>query len=154
MEMSDERLLPAEREVVWALLNDPDVLRDCIPGCESLEAEGPDAFTGAVRVKLGPVKARFTGKVTLTDLDFPASYALVGEGQGGLAGFVKGRADIELSEAEVEATLLRYHVQVQIGGKLAQLGNRLIDSTSRRLAEQFFERFAERVAAVSDPSTA
>jgi len=153
MEMSEERVLPARREIVWKMLNDPDVLRDCIPGCEALEAEDDETFAGTVRVKVGPVKARFAGKVTLTDLDFPRSYALVGEGQGGLAGFAKGRADIELSEAEGDATRLHYRVQVRIGGKLAQLGSRLIDSTSRRLAEQFFERFSERVAEVQEQSS-
>lgn len=146
MEMSDEQVLPARRETVWEMLNDPSVLRECIPGCESLEATEQNVFTATIQVKVGPVRARFSGAVELTDLNPPESYALTGEGKGGIAGFANGRADIKLDE-HPEGTLLTYKVQVQIGGKLAQLGNRMIDSTSRKLAAQFFECFAEKAAA-------
>jgi len=148
MNMSDEQILPAGRELVWKMLNDPDVLRDCIPGCESLEATEPNVLTATVQLKVGPIKAKFSGVVEMADLDPPSSYSLSGEGKGGIAGFAKGRADVALLEHE-EGTLMKYDVNVQIGGKLAQLGSRMIDSTSRKLSGQFFECFAAKVVAAS-----
>jgi len=144
MELKGEQLLPAERSVVWKMLNDPDVLRECIPGCESLEAEGDDRMNATVAVKIGPIKARFAGEVELQNLNPPSSYSIVGEGKGGMAGFAKGKADVSLEERP-DGTLLMYAVNVLVGGKIAQLGGRLIESTSKRLSEEFFRRFAQRV---------
>ncbi len=151
MEMSGESRLPAPRAEVWAALNDPDVLRAAIPGCESLEATEEGGFQAVVSVKVGPVKARFAGKVRLSDLNPPESYAISGEGQGGVAGFAKGGARVTLEEVSADETLLRYEVDANVGGKLAQLGGRLIDATARKLAGQFFERFG-RIVAGEDPA--
>lgn len=144
MEIIAEQLLPASRETVWKMLNDPEVLRACIPGCEELEALGPEQMTAVVSIKIGPIKARFSGEVELIDLDPPSGYTIVGEGKGGIAGFAKGRADIVLEE-QGDETLLKYKVTVAIGGKIAQLGGRLITSTSKKLSEQFFDCFAGKV---------
>lgn len=141
MDIDDEQVIAAPRERVWSLLNDLEVLKACIPGCETLDATGENALTAAVVTKIGPIKARFAGDVTLADLEPPARFTMTGEGKGGVAGFAKGGAVIVL-EPHPEGTLMRYKVQVQVGGKLAQLGNRLIDSTARKLSAQFFERFA------------
>ena len=141
MELKDELHLDASREAVWAALNDPEVLKACIPGCETLERVSDTEFTSLVVVKVGPIKARFAGKVTLCDIVAPSSYRLVGEGQGGVAGFAKSDITVELEAEGPEATLLRYGVTANIGGKIAQLGSRLIDSTARKMAEQFFARF-------------
>ncbi|HSM41914.1 MAG TPA: carbon monoxide dehydrogenase subunit G [Afifellaceae bacterium] len=143
MQFSGEYHIPAPRERVWAMLNDADVLRQCIPGCESLEADGADAFNAKVTTKVGPVKATFNGAVTLSDLNPPESYKITGEGKGGVAGFAKGGADIHLAEDGADATVLTYTADAQVGGKLAQLGGRLIDSTARKMADQFFGKFSE-----------
>ena len=145
MEIEDEHLLSAPRQAVWELLNDPEVLRFCIPGCESLEKTDADAMAATVTVKIGPIKARFAGEVQLVDLNPPESYAIVGEGKGGIAGFAKGRADVHLEE-RADGTLLRYKVTVQIGGKIAQLGSRLILSTSKKLSREFFDRLSRTAA--------
>ena len=142
MQLTGEYRIPAPREKVWEMLNDADVLRASIPGCESLEAEGSDKYKARVTTKIGPVKATFNGEVALQDLDPPQSFRLVGEGKGGVAGFAKGGADINLAE-DGDETLLAYTVDAQVGGKLAQLGGRLIDSTARKLADQFFGKFCE-----------
>ncbi len=144
MEMQGERRIPAPRQVVWERLNDPETLKLCIPGCESVEKLSDTEFTAQVRAKVGPVSARFSGKVTLSDLDPPAGYTISGEGTGGVAGFAKGSARIALEEEGAE-TVMRYGVQAQVGGKLAQIGSRLIDGTARKLADQFFDRFAAAV---------
>lgn len=144
MNIEGEYVLPADRQVVWKMLNDPDVLRSCIPGCEALEAESETRMTATVVTGIGPIKARFSGEVELTNLSPPESYSIVGEGKGGVAGFAKGRADVFL-QAHEGGTLLKYTVDVQIGGKIAQLGGRLIASTSKKLSEQFFGSFAEKV---------
>jgi carbon monoxide dehydrogenase subunit G len=149
MEMQGERRIPAPRPVVWERLNDPETLKLCIPGCESVEKLSDTEFTAQVRAKVGPVSARFSGKVTLSDLDPPAGYTISGEGTGGVAGFAKGSARIALEEEGAE-TVMRYGVQAQVGGKLAQIGSRLIDGTARKLADQFFDRFAAAV----DPGSA
>lgn len=146
MEIADEVRIAAPRETVYAALNDPDVLRACIPGCESLEKLSDTELEATVALRVGPVKARFSGKVTLENLNPPEGYTLVGEGSGGVAGFAKGRGDVSLTEDGAE-TLLRYEVDAQIGGKLAQLGNRLVSGTAKRLSAQFFESFAEHVGA-------
>ena len=140
MEMHGELRIPAPRAEVWAKLNDPRVLKDCIPGCESVDKVSDTEFTAKVVARVGPVKASFSGKVTLTDLDPPTGYTITGEGTGGVAGFAKGSAKVALDDAGNE-TVLRYGVNAQVGGKLAQIGSRLIDATSRKMADEFFSRF-------------
>jgi len=144
MTMNGEVELPASREVVWAKLNDPDVLKACIPGCEELEKTDEQNFRAVAKVKVGPVSARFKGKVTLSDLDPPNGYKISGEGEGGIAGFAKGSATVGLAEKD-GGTLLSYNVEAQIGGKLAQLGQRLISGTAKKLADQFFSNFAKTI---------
>jgi carbon monoxide dehydrogenase subunit G len=146
MEMTGERRIPASRQRVWEALNDPEVLRASIPGCETIEQTGENEMQARVAVKIGPMSARFGGKVRLENLDPPRSYTIVGEGQGGAMGFAKGGADVALEEEAPEATLLRYQVKAQVGGKIAQLGARLIDSTAKHMAGQFFDRFAAQLS--------
>ncbi|MBD0270910.1 MAG: carbon monoxide dehydrogenase subunit G [Acetobacteraceae bacterium] len=141
MEMTGERRIPAPRQQVWDALNDPEVLRASIPGCESVERDGEDQFKAKVAVKLGPMSAKFTGKVRLENLNPPERYTIAGEGSGGAMGFAKGGADVALKEAGPAETLLNYNVKAQVGGKIAQLGGRLIDSTAKQMADQFFNRF-------------
>lgn len=152
MEMTGEYRIPAPRPTVWAALNDPAVLQACIPGCESLERGAENEFKATVRAKVGPVSARFSGKVTLSDFDPPKSYRIAGEGQGGAAGFAKGGAVVSLEEDGAEATVLRYTADAQVGGKLAQIGSRLIDGTARKLADEFFEAFAAKVGEMAGPA--
>ncbi|MGQ0686998.1 CoxG family protein [Bradyrhizobium sp.] len=147
MQMNDSRSVPASRDKVWSALNDPDVLKQCIPGCQSLEMTSPTDMTATVVIKVGPVKATFGGKVTLSDLDPPNSYRITGEGSGGVAGFAKGGAAIRLEAVGDNETILHYEVDSQIGGKLAQLGGRLIDSTAKKLAGEFFTKFGAVVSA-------
>src|SRR4051794_24450765 len=142
MEMTGERRIPAPRQQVWEALNDPEALRASIPGCESVERTADDQFQARVAVKLGPMSAKFGGKVKLENINPPASYTITGEGNGGAMGFAKGGADVALEELGAAETLLRYNVKAQVGGKMAQLGARLIDSTAKQMAEQFFNRFA------------
>ena len=141
MQMNESQRVPASREKVWAALNDVDVLRQCIPGCKSLEMSSPMDMTATVVIKVGPVKATFGGKVTLSDIEPPNGYRISGEGSGGVAGFAKGGAVVRLEAVSEHETILHYEVSSQIGGKLAQLGSRLIDSTARKLAGEFFTRF-------------
>jgi carbon monoxide dehydrogenase subunit G len=141
MTMSGEQQLAASREVVWAMLNDPAVLKNCIPGCETLEVTGQNEFQAVAVNKIGPVKAKFKGRVQLTDLDPPNGYKISGEGDGGIAGFAKGGATVQLTEKD-GGTLLVYTVEAQIGGKLAQLGQRLINGAAKKLADDFFVRLA------------
>lgn len=145
MDMNDSQRIEAPREVVWAALNDPEVLKACIPGCETIEMTGENEMEAQVVLKIGPVKASFSGKVTLTNIDPPNGYTISGEGQGGVAGHARGGADIRL-ETDGDATILHYDVKAEVGGKIAQLGARLIDSTAKKLAGEFFEKFAEVVA--------
>ncbi len=142
MELSGEYEIAAARTRVWKLLNDPVVLKECIPGCEELTADGDDAFAATVVLKIGPIKARFTGEVTLSDKIIPESYVITGEGKGGIVGFAKGAAKVHLAD-NGGATTLTYTVNADVGGKIAQLGARLISSTSKKLADQFFGRFTE-----------
>jgi carbon monoxide dehydrogenase subunit G len=146
MTMTGEVQLPASREVVWDKLNDPAVLKACIPGCEDLTKSGDNQFEAVAKMKVGPVSARFKGRVTLTDLDPPNGYRISGEGEGGVAGFAKGGATVALAEQD-GGTLLTYNVEAQIGGKLAQLGQRLINGAAKKLADEFFAKFAEAVKA-------
>ena len=149
MEMTGEYRIAAPRERVWAALNDPEVLKACIPGCESLEKTSDNEMTAAVTAKVGPVKAKFTGAVTLLNIRPPEGYTISGEGKGGVAGFAKGGADVALTEDGPDATILKYEAKAQVGGKLAQLGARLIDSTAKKMADDFFGAFAAKVAASS-----
>lgn len=144
MDMTGEYRLEAPREKVWAALNDPEILKQSIPGCEELEKDSETSFTAKVLAKVGPVKARFGGKVALSDIDAPNGYTISGEGQGGAAGFAKGGAQITL-EPDGDATVLRYEVTATVGGKLAQIGSRLVDVAAKKMARQFFEKFAEAV---------
>ena len=141
MEMTGERRIPAPRQQVWDALNDPEVLRASIPGCESVEREGEDQFKARVSVKIGPMSAKFAGKVKLQNINAPAGYTISGEGSGGAMGFAKGGADVALAETGPAETLLNYNVKAQVGGKIAQLGARLVDSTAKQMADQFFDRF-------------
>src|SRR5690348_14546043 len=148
MEMTGERRIPAPRQVVWEALNNPDVLKASIPGCQSLEKLADDEMKATAAVKVGPISARFTGTVHLSEIDPPNGYRIAGEGQGGVAGFAKGGANVGLTD-EGDDTLLNYAVSAQVGGKLAQLGGRLIDATAKQMADQFFDRFSKAVEARS-----
>lgn len=153
MEMSGQQLIPASKEEVWAALNDPDVLKVCIPGCQELTKSSDTEMAAVAVMKVGPVKARFQGAVTLSDLNPPNGYKITGEGQGGVAGFAKGIAVVKLSATD-HGTVLDYTVDAQIGGKLSQLGGRLIDVTAKQMAGQFFKRFAEEIQARQNPQEA
>ena len=148
MKMTGEERIPASREAVWAALNDPEVLKACIPGCQELEKRSETELAARVGIKMGPVKATFDGEVELSDLEPPVSYRIAGEGKGGVAGHAKGGANVRLSEVPAEGapgteTLLAYDVDASVGGKIAQLGGRLIDSTARKLAGKFFANLRE-----------
>ena len=151
MDFSGEYRIPASRQAVWDALNDPEILKQCIPGCESLEKEGDNVLKASVRMRIGPVSARFGGKVTLSDIDPPNGYRISGEGQGGAAGFAKGGAVVKLTE-DGGATVLNYTADAQVGGKIAQVGARLIDGTAKKLADEFFSKFAEVVGAGAAPA--
>jgi uncharacterized protein len=144
MTMSGEVQLPASREAVWTKLNDPVVLKSCVPGCEQLDKVSDTEFQAIASIKVGPVKARWKGKVRLSDLDPPNGYKISGEGEGGVAGFAKGGATVALADKD-GGTLLSYNVEAQIGGKLAQLGQRLINSAAKKTADDFFANFAKAV---------
>jgi carbon monoxide dehydrogenase subunit G len=145
MMMTGEVQLPASRESVWAKLNDAATLKTCIPGCEELTKLSDSEMTAVATTKIGPVKARFKGKVHLTDLNPPHGYRISGEGDGGIAGFAKGGAVISLAEMDA-GTLLTYNVEAQIGGKLAQLGQRLVNGVAKKMADEFFANFAKAVS--------
>lgn len=145
MELTGEYTIPASREKVWRALNDPEVLAACIPGCEELEKVSDTEFTAKVKLKIGPVSVKFAGAVRLEDLDPPNGYSIVGEGKGGVAGFAKGSAKVTLDD-EAGETVLRYIADAQVGGKLAQIGSRLIVGTARKLADKFFSALVESIA--------
>jgi uncharacterized protein len=142
--MTGEVDLAATQQVVWEKLNDPEVLKACIPGCESLEKTAENELQAVAKIKIGPVSATFRGKVELTDINPPHGYTISGEGQGGIAGFAKGAAKVDLVPID-GGTRMTYAVEAQVGGKIAQLGARLIDGVAKRMADQFFERFAEKI---------
>ncbi|RWA71011.1 carbon monoxide dehydrogenase subunit G [Mesorhizobium sp.] len=146
MDMSGQERIQAPVETVWRALNDPEALKLCIPGCEALEKRSDTNMTATVVLKIGPIKARFDGEVELSNLDPPRGYTIRGEGKGGIAGFAKGHADVSLTEDGPGATMLSYVVRADVGGRIAQLGGRLIDSTARKLAGQFFANLGERLA--------
>ncbi len=145
MDMTGERRIAAPRQKVWDALNDPEVLKAAIPGCKSLDKTSDSDLRATAAVRIGPISAQFTGKVKLLDLNPPTSYRIAGEGQGGVAGFANGGATVQLSDDGV-FTLLKYEVKAQVGGKIAQLGARLIDATAKQMADQFFDRFSAQVA--------
>ena len=147
MDMTGERRIPAPRQIVWDALNNVDVLKASIPGCESLEKTSDTQMKATAGIKLGPISAKFSGNVQLSDIDPPNSYTIGGEGQGGVAGFAKGGAKVFLTDDGAD-TLLRYEVNAQVGGKIAQLGARLIDATAKQMADAFFDRFSAQVKAM------
>ena len=156
MEMAGERRIAASPQRVWEALNDPEILRQCIPGCQSLAKEADDRFTAVAEIKIGPIGARFKGAVALSDLDPPNGYTISGQGNGGVAGNAKGTAKVRLS-ADGSGTLLAYVVDAQVGGRMAQLGGPLIDATARNMADKFFDKFGEvvgRGAAAVAPAVA
>jgi carbon monoxide dehydrogenase subunit G len=142
-----EERIAAPIDKVWQALNDPEVLKACIPGCESLEKTSDNNMAATVVLKIGPIKATFNGEVELKNLNPPRSYTIQGEGKGGIAGFAKGGADVILAEDGPDTTVLKYEAKADVGGKIAQLGSRLITSTSKKLAGQFFSSFNETVSA-------
>ncbi|MDF2118773.1 carbon monoxide dehydrogenase subunit G [Roseiarcaceae bacterium H3SJ34-1] len=145
MTMKGEVTLPATKQAVWEKLNDPAVLKECIPGCQALEKTSDTSFSATAKIKVGPVSATFKGNVELTDLDPPNGYRISGQGEGGVAGFAKGGARVALTDAPGGGTVLAYDVEANVGGKLAQLGGRLIDGVAKKNADSFFAKFAEVV---------
>ncbi len=150
MRMAGEQIIAASRQQVWDGLNDPDVLKQCIPGCQSLEKESPDRMSGTVEIKIGPIGARFKGAVVLSERDAPNSYSITGEGQSGTVGTAKGGAKVRLSD-HADGTLLSYEVDAQVGGRLGQLGGPIIDATAKQLATKFFTSFGQVVGAAAAP---
>lgn len=151
MELKGERVLPAGRATAWALLNDAEVLKACVPGCESMTGSGANSYEVVMTAAIGPVKARFKGKLSLTDIEAPSRYRLLFEGQSAQAGFARGEARVELEELAARETRLRYSATAQIGGKLAQIGARLIDAAAGATAEKFFQSFAAQLTARATP---
>ena len=147
MELNGQQRITAPRQKVWDALNDARVLKACIPGCESLTQDGDNAFDATVQVKVGPVRAKFSGRVELSDIRPPESYRISGEGKGGVAGFAKGGADVSLVE-DGDGTILNYAVKADVGGKLAQIGSRLVQSTANKYTADFFARFGDIVTGV------
>ena len=145
MEMSGEQLIPASQAATWAALNDPEILKACVPGCESIEKTAENEYVVLMTARIGPVSAKFKGKLALSDLDPPNSYSLAFEGQGGVAGFGKGGAKVQLLP-EGGNTKLTYQVKANVGGKLAQIGSRLVDAAAKKLSEEFFNAFTAKVA--------
>jgi uncharacterized protein len=154
MEMSAEQLIPASQQQTWEALNDPGMLKQCVPGCESIEPIGEHQYQVLMVARVGPVSAKFKGKLTLSDIQPPSSYSIAFEGQGGAAGFAKGGAQVRLSP-QGESTRLAYDVKASVGGKLAQIGSRLIDAAARKVADDFFRNFNQKVGELhgkSNPS--
>lgn len=154
MELKGERTLPVAREIAWAALNDVDALKAAVPGCETFVATGDNSYDVAVNAAIGPVKARFKGKLELADVVPPASYSIRFDLQGGTAGFSRGTARVELVEQGAAATLMRYVVDASVGGRIAQIGSRLVDAASATLADRFFATFAADLAARHPPIAA
>lgn len=154
MELTNTRIVPAPPATVWAALNDADVLKDCLPGCELLERTADNAWHVVMAARIGPVSARFDGRMTMTDIDAPTAYTLNFEGQGGAAGFARGDARVTLTPDGALGTAMTYAAKAQIGGKLAQIGSRLVDGAAAKMANDFFARFVERVGAPSASASA
>jgi carbon monoxide dehydrogenase subunit G len=144
MEMSGEQLVPAPQKAVWDALNDPEMLKACVPGCESIDLIGENQYQVLMVARVGPVSAKFKGKLTLSDIQPPNSYSIAFEGQGGAAGFAKGGAQVRLTP-DGESTRLAYDVKASVGGKLAQIGSRLVDAAARKVADDFFRNFNQKV---------
>jgi len=153
MELKGERLIPATVEATWAALNDPDVLKSCIAGCETMERTGDDAYQAVVAVKVGPVSARFKGNLKMTNVNAPTGYTINFDGQGGVAGFGKGSADVSLAP-DGAGTKLSYSAQAQVGGKMAQIGSRLIDAAAAKITDDFFAAFEARLQAAAPAAAA
>ncbi|MFW2587001.1 CoxG family protein [Sagittula sp. SSi028] len=153
MKMSDTRQIAAPRAQVWAAIQDADVLKACVPGCTEMTGDAASGFDAVVTQKVGPVKATFKGRVEMTDMTAPASLRLSGEGKGGAAGFAKGGADVRLEDSD-GGTLLHYDVEASVGGKLAQLGSRIIDGFAKKMADQFFDNFQRAVEGPPDVDAA
>jgi carbon monoxide dehydrogenase subunit G len=151
MQMTGEQRVAAPRQRVWEALNDPEVLRAAIPGCQTLERDGDDRFVATVEIKIGPIGARFKGAVTIADRDPPSGYRLVGEGNGGIAGSAKGEAGVKLTD-DGAGTLVSYTVDAQVGGRLAQLGGPIIDATAKQLAAKFFDKLGQIVSGAEAPA--
>ena len=147
MELTGERLIPATVDATWAALNDPETLKGCIAGCESLDRVGDDGFVAVVAMKVGPVSARFKGNLKLTNVTPPSGYTINFDGQGGVAGFGKGSADVALTADGAAATRLAYHARATVGGKMAQIGSRLIDAAAAKITDDFFKAFEARLQA-------
>lgn len=154
MELTETHTLPVSQQRTWDALNDTEVLRACIPGCESIDPDGENAYVVALSASVGPVKARFKGRMQLTDIEAPTSYSIVFEGRGGAAGFAKGNAHVSLEADGEAATKLSYTASAQVGGKLAQIGSRLVDGAARKIAGEFFKRFGARVSGDSEGAAA
>ncbi len=150
MEMTGEQLIPAPQAEVWRALNDPEVLKECVPGCESIDPSGENVYQVLMVAKVGPVSAKFKGKLTLTDVKPPQSYSIAFEGQGGAAGFAKGGAQVRLSSENQSQTRLAYDVKANVGGKLAQIGSRLVDAAAKKIADDFFTRFNAKLSVKGD----
>lgn len=153
MQLTDSREIAAAPDVVWAAILDPEVLKQCVPGCQQMTGTAQEGFEATVVQKVGPVKATFKGQVTLSQMKEPASLTLTGEGKGGAAGFAKGGADVRLEPTET-GTRLHYDVEAKVGGKLAQLGSRIIDGFAKKMADQFFTNFQEAVEGPANPQEA
>ncbi len=153
MELRGEQLIDLPREAVWQALNDPAILKQCIPGCDSFESSGENMYRVIMTAAVGPIKAKFTGKLSLSDIKPPSSYALSFDGSGGAAGFGKGNAGVELT-ATPNGTQLSYTVNAHVSGRLAQVGARLIDSVAKKMADEFFSRFKSVLIAADGPSAA
>ncbi|WP_250466264.1 carbon monoxide dehydrogenase subunit G [Caballeronia sp. GAFFF2] len=153
MELSETHVLPVPQARAWEALNDTEILKLCIPGCDSIDAEGENAYAVAMTAAVGPVKARFKGRMELTNIDAPKTYTIVFEGQGGAAGFSKGSATVNLEPGETaDTTRLTYSANAQVGGKLAQIGSRLVDGAARKIAGEFFKRFSAQLQGASEPA--
>jgi uncharacterized protein len=152
MELKGERLIPAPIDATWAALNDPEVLKNCVVGCDTLERNGDDGFLAQMAVKIGPVSARFKGSLKLTDVNPPTSYTIHFEGQGGVAGHGKGSADVTLAPTDDGQTRLTYLARAQVGGKIAQIGSRLVDAAAGKIADEFFQAFEAYFKAKQAPA--
>ncbi len=150
MEMSGEQLIPAPQQQTWEALNDPEFLKACVPGCESITRVNDNEYQVLMTARVGPVSAKFRGRMSLSDIKPPQSYSLAFEGQGGAAGFAKGAAQVKLSSKNENETLLAYDVKANVGGKLAQIGSRLIDAAAKKVADEFFNNFRQKMTAAGD----
>src|SRR5262245_33416940 len=152
MEMTGEQLIPASQADTWQALNDPEVLKACVPGCEAITLVNPNEYQVSMTARVGPVSAKFRGRLSLFDIKPPKSYSLAFEGQGGAAGFAKGAAQVTLSP-EKDQTRLSYDVKANVGGKLAQIGSRLIDAAAKKVADDFFQNFTKRMSSAGEDTT-